>query len=1018
MSDTQNNFTFTGDAEVEFQFIERSLQATVPVVDLATRGTLADVSHIVAVTYNGETVKIPSRQFVEVQGLSWTGDYIETDYAGHSGYSPRIAEEYKDDLTVGPDGETTRLLIVNKTVSHEKDGETIPGLTDEQAYNAHVNLRLDNVTDSSSVLLATSGKYGLVKLATGLYDEGASLVPTMGVLREAAEHMKGDPGQDGQDGAPGPQGEKGDPGLSAYEVWKNLQPDPEAVDYRDFLAYMHGDKGDTGEAGPQGEQGETGPQGEQGNPGLSAFEIWKSLDPSREQATEEDFIRSIKGETGAQGPKGDQGMQGPVGPTGAVGPRGADGLKGDTGATGASAFEVWKSLDPSREQATEEDFIADIKGETGAKGDKGDTGEAGPQGKSNFDVWKEAHPEGTLEEFLEAVKGPKGDTGMSSSQEWIYRHPGTDYNDYLAAIKGDKGDTGAQGARGERGLSNYDEWKQNGHPDGTFSQFMESIRGPKGDKGDTGAAGAAGAQGPRGLTGPTGPRGLQGEVGSPGPAGPQGPAGPPGGLDESDKELYAQGRRISEYVVDTSSNAEGTTAASMFSVDVSMLSGQLKMVTVHRLAGGEAAKHSKYRLACWAVTLTNTLEVSSASYLGQSDVVTIDPNSLTSIPFVFQGDGLLIDNVNTLLFKFIPNSSTFDTLYNSSQVWSSIAISYKSNGGELSNANAVRLYGSSGLDGTKAPYVVLTTYPDIDQSAALPVLKVPDSAIAVANRARILVDTGDPRVGPVDYIKVTLRPDSPSVAVGPRYLVAEDSYGKMHVSDMVYVEAGKNISDQIFRFRGFCPRTVTPIEFYVTKSVPPSFNYAKLPPYSANLGVVEDSGNSSHPVASMYSRHKSVTIYATITVIPPGENVLYSIQRIRFSHAEDYSGSSLALGKKLLSERPVSNAVVRFSVAEGVYWDDSQHRVDIMELTQLFCVGTTINLDLLFPATATGSFDISLTCSPAGVVYCSSGNDRGKQYRAEGAVVFSGVLQIARPLETEYQYSPRIVYTCIEKSYS
>ena len=99
----------------------------------------------------------------------------------------------------------------------------------------------------------------------------------------------------------------------------------------------------------------------------------------------DDWLASIKGETGAQGPKGDKGdtgetgAQGPKGDKGDTGEAGAQGPKGDKGDTGEA-------------------------GAQGPKGDKGDTGEAGAQGP----------------------KGDKGDAGEAGAQ----------------GPKGDKGDTG------------------------------------------------------------------------------------------------------------------------------------------------------------------------------------------------------------------------------------------------------------------------------------------------------------------------------------------------------------------------------------------------------------------------------------------------------------------------------------------------------------------------------------------------------------------------------------------------
>ena len=74
-----------------------------------------------------------------------------------------------------------------------------------------------------------------------------------------------------------------------------------------------------------------GPQGENGQ---SAYELWKSKS-GNEEKSEEEFLASLKGDTGEQGPqgaKGDTGEQGPQGAKGDTGEQGPQGEKGDTGA--------------------------------------------------------------------------------------------------------------------------------------------------------------------------------------------------------------------------------------------------------------------------------------------------------------------------------------------------------------------------------------------------------------------------------------------------------------------------------------------------------------------------------------------------------------------------------------------------------------------------------------------------------------------------------------------------------------
>ena len=164
-------------------------------------------------------------------------------------------------------------------------------------------------------------------------------------------------------------------GLSAYEVYlKNGG----TLSEEEWLESLKGD---------------TGPTGANGKDGKSAYESW--LDAGN-TGTEEDFINSLKGE------KGD------TGPTGPTGPTGANGIDGKDGKDGKSAYKSW--LDAGN-TGTEEDFINSLKGE---KGDTGPTGANGKDGKSAYESWLEAGNTGTEEDFLNSLKGEKGDSSSIS----------------------------------------------------------------------------------------------------------------------------------------------------------------------------------------------------------------------------------------------------------------------------------------------------------------------------------------------------------------------------------------------------------------------------------------------------------------------------------------------------------------------------------------------------------------------------------------------------------------------------
>ncbi len=80
--------------------------------------------------------------------------------------------------------------------------------------------------------------------------------------------------------------------------------------------------------------GSVGPQGQAGANGQSAYDLWLAQGNT---GTQQDFLSSLQGATGPQGPSGLVGLtgpQGPIGLTGATGPQGPIGITGPSGATG------------------------------------------------------------------------------------------------------------------------------------------------------------------------------------------------------------------------------------------------------------------------------------------------------------------------------------------------------------------------------------------------------------------------------------------------------------------------------------------------------------------------------------------------------------------------------------------------------------------------------------------------------------------------------------------------------------
>lgn len=299
-------------------------------------------------------------------------------------------------------------------------------------------------------------------------------------------------------------------GLSAYEIAKRNGYEGTATEW---LASLKGDtgpqgpqgiKGDTGEQGPQGLQGQTGPQGQKGDP----F-IYSDFTPEQLAAL-----------TGPQGPKGDKGD------TGQTGPQGPKGEKGDKGADGTMTFE---DLTPEQK--------ASLKGDKGDKGDTGDTGPQGPKGETGqTGATGPQGPQGIQGiQGPQGEQGPKGDTGNNGfSPSVVVTQTSTGYHlaitdivgitevDLTNGQDGAAGATGPQGPQGQTGATGND-----GHSPVVTASKNGTVTTISVD-GTAIATINDGAQGVQGETGPTGPQGPKGDTGEQGPAGANGSNGTDG----------------------------------------------------------------------------------------------------------------------------------------------------------------------------------------------------------------------------------------------------------------------------------------------------------------------------------------------------------------------------------------------------------------------------------------------------------------------------------------------------------
>ena len=133
-----------------------------------------------------------------------------------------------------------------------------------------------------------------------------------------------------------------------------------------------------------------------------------------------DLLINLVGPQGERGPKGDKGDKGDPGEQGIQGEQGPKGDKGDPGE----------------------------KGDQGEQGPKGDKGDQGADGRSAYQIAVQNGFEGTEQEWLASLKGPKGDDkgdprrGKASRRKRSQRVTKAIRRKEIkeSKVKGDKGD--------------------------------------------------------------------------------------------------------------------------------------------------------------------------------------------------------------------------------------------------------------------------------------------------------------------------------------------------------------------------------------------------------------------------------------------------------------------------------------------------------------------------------------------------------------------------------------------------
>lgn len=100
-------------------------------------------------------------------------------------------------------------------------------------------------------------------------------------------------------------------------------------------------------------------------------------------------------------------------------------------------------------------------------------GQDGRDGESAYEVWLSEGNVGTVQQFLDSLKGEKGDDGLSAFEVWIDLGNSETEQDFLDSLKGDDG------------KSAYQIWLDAGNT-GTEQEFLDSLKGSSGTDGTSG----------------------------------------------------------------------------------------------------------------------------------------------------------------------------------------------------------------------------------------------------------------------------------------------------------------------------------------------------------------------------------------------------------------------------------------------------------------------------------------------------------------------------------------------------
>ena len=603
--------------EIKIQPFFTSEDVNIPVnlrsyrsIRLAIRNTHTYISSYPVSLFNDNTAVISSSQLEELPADQYFVELWCTDDNLHSDVFP--SDEYLP-LHISPNamgelGETITKVSLDQAVKELnekindrlKDAKGEPGLSAYQVWLQDGNkgtihdflnsLKGDKGDKGDPGQQGIPGKQGLpgnpgkqgIQGEPGKQGEpGLSAYDlwlkagNTGSQTDFLNSLKGEPGKDGQDGTNGDRGPQGEPGKSAYQ---------EAVDngfsgsLTDWLKSLKGEKGDKGEPGEPGRPGRDGKDGQPGQPGKDGADgkqgpegkpgrDGKQGEPGKPATIKKTFqsiaqLQADKGEGFENGDfaviannenendpdngklfvwnngvftylfdmKGAQGIQGVPGVPGQDGKPGKDGQDGKNGVDGHDGLSAYQLAVNSGFKGTLNEWLDSLKGEPGKNGKDGQPGQPGKDGQPG-EPGKDGQPG---QPGKNGVDGKPGADGKSAYQVWLDAGNAGTVADFLKSLKGEKGDPGIQGEPGtpgkqgepgqpgqegqpgepgkpgKDGLSAYQLWQAQGNV-GTVDDFLKSLKGKDGQDGAQGAPGKNGVDGQPGEPGKPGKDGLDGK---------------------------------------------------------------------------------------------------------------------------------------------------------------------------------------------------------------------------------------------------------------------------------------------------------------------------------------------------------------------------------------------------------------------------------------------------------------------------------------------------------------------------